>query len=294
MSRPLIGLLPSLALFVVPAVVHAQDEGGEEDLGDGGVWIGKAGFIEQDNLVVEPSILDVVDQDRRRFFGEMMVGETDFSIVGTASDADVVSIVGASDFGTAAAVTDVQTFEGGAALMFGGLRLDPVGRKRPRSTIGLQMLMRQFDFDPESEDPPPSVAGVWDGTFTSAIDGTEGDVGGNFERTLRTSLTRFIGSLSIGGMDMNVVEFDTLEGSINSDGEIVLIGMSDLEDGLFVILHGQLVIPPPRDVGPPPAPIIGGTYQVYAGGMDMNVHAGGLDMNLLDFGTVQIIAILIG
>jgi hypothetical protein len=257
----------------------------DEDEPEPGLWLGKVGFIEQDNLIFEDSIFDITDTYGRRFFGSATVGEIEFDTAGTASASGVISTVGKTPDrrGTATGLHGLAKFGDGAAVLLGEQRFNGNGT----SNTGAQILMRQFDFDPATDPLPPSVGGGWEGFFVSELDGG-GEIASNLTAGGRGSATRFGGELSYIEQD-NLHKFSGLEGSINSEGNVVMtgLGLGGPGEVLVIVLEGDHVVPPPRDAGPPPSPTITGTYSIYS------LRPGGLP-KLVDFGSFMIIAILIG
>jgi hypothetical protein len=293
-SIRLVGLL--FVCLILASRAAAQPIG-EEDEDVVGTWDGKAQFIEQDNLFLENTLLDVTEQRGRRFFGAMMVDETEFDIAGTVSAAGVVNMVGDTDRGTAVLQMGIGTSGEGAAFMAGRAKFDGDDGARLEGT---QILLRQFDFDPQTDRTPPSVVGGWEGTFVSALEG-EGEIVGTFERGTRAGSTRFVGELSFIEQD-NLLQFEALEGSVNGEGDVVMIAMgvetptdgAEPEYGVVIIVEGgYLPPPPPRDDATPPEPArIQGTYRVHSLARGRHFTPG--DDNVIDFGTFEIIAILIG
>lgn len=262
-----------------------------------GSWLGRS--LDLESGVVEMNGFVGSDQVDRRLFGTLATEQGDFEVAGTVSATDLVSLVGRGIGTTPGAVQGLYRFVdfgGGAAALLGGFHTTGAGPAATRA----QFLLRQYDHDEEEEDLL-LVDGGWEGTLLSGK--TEGSVSAELELEMGTNgaPTRFRGGLSL----LPSIEQENLyrvEGSIDAAGNVVMVAVGrkageELQE--YLVLEGQLnpgEPPPPCEqeicVEPDPEPSrIDGIYRIFGGN---NAPSAIGPTMLVDFGTFEIIAILIG
>jgi hypothetical protein len=237
-------------------------------------------------------------QQGRRLFGKMQLDGGEFDVAGTISASSILSMVG-DGIGTTPGATlgmyRLESFGGGGAALLGAIQMQRDGGVDTRG----QVLLRQFDFDEGAGVDPPSVAGEWTGSFLSGIDGESKDDRHIVLEGVDTGPpTRFRGSLPFRGAYSAI----PLEGSIDTNGNVVMVALAVAAMPCYiVVLEGQLIpevhgVPCTDDVCHEPEPTeaarIVGTYRVLQIiGPNMIIVP---NLVLSDFGTFNIIAILIG
>jgi hypothetical protein len=251
-----------------------------------GSWFGRLGAVAP-NMVVG----DIAEQNHRRFLGTLSTSEDEFTIAGTISSAGVVSLAGIAD-GTSNTLTSLYRFVDfgdGAAVLLGTARTGGDPRED-------HFLLRQLAFDAATDPDPASVEGAWEGSLSSDFNGDQLGLDGSFEMGLNGAPSRFRGTLQLGG------EPTVVEGSINGDGKVLIVAMGvGTSPGYFLTLEGLHTpeVQSGDDVIPPTPATIQGVYQIYRSLIDgcpiiTPICLPRPEADLVDAGTFQIIAILIG
>lgn len=132
-----------------------------------------------------------------------------------------------------------------------------------------------------TDDSKPSLAGKWRGQFTSDVDGFEG----NMEADLKSSSAGQFTLIFPYIEQNNIYKFAVTMGDINNDGKAEIITMTDPKNGDTLFLTIDAVYLPAVKTGE--SPMMVGTYEV------VRIDALG-NSETIDFGTLGIIAILIG
>lgn len=132
----------------------------------------------------------------------------------------------------------------------------------------------------------PSLAGKWDGEFTSDVDGYEGVMQAGLKQTADGQLTGIITYEEyLPYMEQkNIFELHVTVGDVNNDGRADLIAAANLENGVTMFMQIDAVYLPAGTADD--SPMLVGTYELFL--MDGNGNT-----RKVDWGTFGIIAILI-
>ena len=193
-------------------------------------------------------VIEKVRNHRFQGSAAMIVGpdkiRVPFVIEGTVSQSGELTGLGRGPAGIAEFHGQITFFDGGAAIADATYRLtspppEPDLGTRPAGLAdrGTATLLRNFIVGPDA--PPPSVAGLWTGMSTSAVDKSTSTFTLDVRQECVTSSqeptpgTGFSGHEVIDIESKNPLEFDFL-GSVSSDARFAVIGW-DLTNDRFIV-----------------------------------------------------------
>lgn len=177
----------------------------------------------------------ITEQERRRFSGKLLVGDSLFDIEGTISASGNVHIIGCGQDGLMIGKHDFHDMGEGAAILAGGFKLHFTNGDRERGAVILLRGHRR------PAGPPP--AGKWAGTLVSNAN----------EATLGLTATfsnKTMPNLGLGAITDPETEQTlplALVGSISGKGTAILIGLGPQA---VLVLRGQL-LPPDQEFAQP-------------------------------------------
>lgn len=225
-----------------------------------GSWSGL--FLLEEDPKPLLGMLEITDQDQRRFEGMLLVGDSVYVIDGTVAASGEVSIIGNTANSKWEGHLRLRDQGGGAAMLLGSFNSINGGQMSDR---GVAVLLHSFEPDPDQS--PPDVRGTFDGAARSGLDGTELQMFLDFKGQQGTSLSD--GRLAI--LDPRHDEpltFD-LVGTVAPTGEVVLTGLGP---GGFIRLTGESA------PAPDGSPRLIGDYLIKMNLISMNV----IRMNFAD------------
>lgn len=191
-----------------------------------------------------PVAFVIGNQINRRFDAVLSVGVEPciFPGEGTIAASDHAIFSGKSSDGMAIADFAFQDLGGGAAIFDGGVKIHPPDGTRSEGSL---ILLRNFIGNPN--EIPPDVTGDWRGVAVSADTSVRREVTAHFEA--ERSATGFPTTSFGGEVGMEPCWFPAGLGTINAQGDVVLIAQGDGERLSFTAKFDRTLGPEPHIKG---------------------------------------------